>query len=79
MQCADLCGEVGFWPVYRRVGNDLADGQRSHRGWGHPRWLDARYDDVVRYCQLPAGGHFAALEQPAALVEEIRTTFRGLR
>ena len=43
------------------------------------RWLDARYDDVVHYCQLPAGGHFAALEQPAALVEEIRTTFRGLR
>jgi pimeloyl-ACP methyl ester carboxylesterase len=43
------------------------------------RWLEARYDTLVHYRQLPAGGHFAALEQPDALVEEIRTTFRGLR
>jgi pimeloyl-ACP methyl ester carboxylesterase len=43
------------------------------------RWLEARYDNLVHYRQMPAGGHFAALEQPAALVEEIRTTFRGLR
>ena len=43
------------------------------------RWLEARYDKLVHYRQLPAGGHFAALEQPAALVEEIRTTFHGLR
>jgi hypothetical protein len=28
---------------------------------------------------MPRGGHFAALEQPALLVEDIRAFFRDLR
>jgi pimeloyl-ACP methyl ester carboxylesterase len=28
---------------------------------------------------MPAGGHFAALEEPDALAEDIRAFFRGLR
>jgi pimeloyl-ACP methyl ester carboxylesterase len=28
---------------------------------------------------MPKGGHFAAMEQPAALAEEIRAFFRPLR
>jgi pimeloyl-ACP methyl ester carboxylesterase len=28
---------------------------------------------------MPKGGHFAALEQPAALAEEVRAFFRPLR
>jgi hypothetical protein len=28
---------------------------------------------------MPAGGHFAALEQPEALVNDIRASFRPLR
>ncbi|SDQ37134.1 epoxide hydrolase family protein [Quadrisphaera sp. DSM 44207] len=43
------------------------------------RWAERRYSDLVHFDQLPAGGHLAALEQPDALVEEVRTTFRGLR
>jgi hypothetical protein len=28
---------------------------------------------------MPAGGHFAAMEEPALLVEDIRAFFRPLR
>jgi hypothetical protein len=28
---------------------------------------------------MPAGGHFAAMEEPAALVDDIRAFFRPLR
>jgi microsomal epoxide hydrolase len=42
------------------------------------RWAQAQYD-VRRWSLLPAGGHFAALEEPEALVAEIRAFFRDLR
>jgi len=34
---------------------------------------------VRQWNTMPAGGHFAALEQPAMLAEEIRAFFRPLR
>jgi epoxide hydrolase len=43
------------------------------------RWIEKRYAHVLHYRQLDRGGHFAALEQPAVLAEEIRTTFRSPR
>lgn len=43
------------------------------------RWIERRYTEVLHYRRLDRGGHFAALEQPAVLTEEIRTTFRSLR
>ncbi|MET9496961.1 epoxide hydrolase [Streptomyces sp. NPDC006552] len=43
------------------------------------RWIERRYANVLHYRQLDHGGHFAALEQPAVLTDEIRTTFRSLR
>jgi epoxide hydrolase len=43
------------------------------------RWIEKRYATVLHYNQLEHGGHFAALEQPAALTDEIRSTFRSLR
>ncbi|MGC3000229.1 epoxide hydrolase family protein [Streptomyces sp. G35A] len=43
------------------------------------RWIEKRYSHVLHYRRLDRGGHFAALEQPAVLAEEIRTTFRSLR
>ncbi len=42
------------------------------------RWVEARYN-LVRWTVMPRGGHFAALEQPDLLVDDIRTFFRGLR
>jgi epoxide hydrolase len=35
--------------------------------------------NLQRYTEFPRGGHFAALEQPDALVEDIRTFFRPYR
>lgn len=43
------------------------------------RWIERRYENVVHYARLDRGGHFAALEQPELLTEEIRTTFRAVR
>jgi pimeloyl-ACP methyl ester carboxylesterase len=41
-------------------------------------WLE-RVFDVRRWTTMPRGGHFAALEQPQLLAEEIRAFFRPLR
>lgn len=44
-----------------------------------PRALAERFYDVRQWTQLPQGGHFAALEEPELLAEDIRTFFRPLR
>jgi hypothetical protein len=45
-----------------------------------PRSAAARvYTDLRRWTVMPAGGHFAAMEQPAALANEIGLFFRALR
>lgn len=44
-----------------------------------PRSWFARMFKVTRWTEMPHGGHFAALEQPELLVEEIRRLFRPLR
>ena len=41
-------------------------------------WV-ARVYDVRRWSEMRRGGHFAAMEQPAALAEDIRAFFRLLR
>ena len=42
------------------------------------RWVE-RVFNVQRWTRMPSGGHFAAMEEPRALVEDIRTFFRPLR
>jgi microsomal epoxide hydrolase len=46
----------------------------------HPprRWAE-RFFNVQRWIEMPAGGHFAAMEEPQRLVEDIRAFFRPLR
>lgn len=44
-----------------------------------PRELAERSLRVQRWTHLPRGGHFAALEEPELLAEEIRAFFRPLR
>jgi pimeloyl-ACP methyl ester carboxylesterase len=39
------------------------------------RWARARFTDLRLYREHPRGGHFAALEQPAALVDDLRALF----
>jgi pimeloyl-ACP methyl ester carboxylesterase len=41
-------------------------------------WLEPRMN-LVHWTEMPHGGHFAAMEQPDLLVEDVRTFFRGLR
>ena len=42
------------------------------------RWAETRFN-LTRFTIMPRGGHFAALEEPALLVEDIRAFFRDLR
>jgi microsomal epoxide hydrolase len=45
-----------------------------------PRSLAERtYSDIRRWSVMRRGGHFAAMEQPDALADEIRAFFRPLR
>jgi pimeloyl-ACP methyl ester carboxylesterase len=44
------------------------------RRWAEPLFTDLRY-----WNELDKGGHFAALEQPAVFVDEVRAAFRSFR
>jgi pimeloyl-ACP methyl ester carboxylesterase len=44
-----------------------------------PRSWAERAFNIVHWTHLPRGGHFAALEQPGPLAEDIRAFFRPLR
>ncbi len=43
------------------------------------RWLEPRFTDLRHHATMARGGHFPGLEQPDALVDELRTTFRTMR
>ena len=43
------------------------------------RWVEKRFTDIRYWNELGKGGHFAAFEQPAAFVDEIRSFFRLVR
>lgn len=87
-------GAIGssFWPYYARMHGPwpVPDGATIDVPTGYaafpheirrpPRSLAARtYTDIRRWTVMPRGGHFAAMEQPTALAEEIRAFFRPLR
>jgi len=42
------------------------------------KWVEARYN-LVRWTPMPRGGHFAALEQPELLINDVREFFRTVR
>lgn len=41
-------------------------------------WAESQYN-IVRWTPMPRGGHFAAMEEPELLLEDVRTFFRSLR
>ena len=43
------------------------------------RWAEPRFTKLVHFNELPKGGHFAAWEQLAAFVDELRATFSKVR
>ncbi len=80
-----------FWPYFARRHTPwpLPDNQRIEvptayasfpREILHPprAWAERAYN-IRRWTYMPAGGHFAALEEPAALAADIRAFFRELR
>ncbi len=88
-----VTGAIGssFWPYYARQhqGWPLAAGERVQvptayasfpREILHPprAWAERVYD-IRRWTMMPSGGHFASLEEPAALAADIREFFRDLR
>jgi pimeloyl-ACP methyl ester carboxylesterase len=46
--------------------------------WSPRKWLEPRYN-ITRWTEMPKGGHFAALEQPQLLVDDVRAFFRTVR
>ncbi|MGH2633851.1 MAG: alpha/beta fold hydrolase, partial [Tepidiformaceae bacterium] len=46
---------------------------RSCRRWAEPRF------NIVRYTEMPRGGHFAALEEPELLLDDVRAFFATVR
>lgn len=86
-------GAIGssFWPYYARMHGPwpIPDGGvKAPMGYAAfpreilrpPRSVAERmYADIRRWTQMQKGGHFAAMEQPAALAHEIVEFFRPLR
>ena len=89
-----VTGAIGssFWPYYARMHGPwpIPEGATVDVPTGYvqfpkeilrpPRSVAERmYTNIQRWTMMPKGGHFAALEQPEALVREIREFFRPLR
>jgi microsomal epoxide hydrolase len=89
-----VTGAIGssFWPYYARHHSALPISERRPvtaptayaafpREILHPpRSLAERvYTNIRRWTVMPAGGHFAALEEPELLAADIRAFFRPLR
>ncbi len=55
----------------------LFDNEFAHTGSVPRSWAERLYD-VHRWTVMPSGGHFAAVEEPAALAEDIIVFFGGL-
>jgi pimeloyl-ACP methyl ester carboxylesterase len=72
---ADPQGSFGY-PRLRTptgVANFPADPFNRPRSWAEARW------NVTHWTDMPRGGHFAALEEPQLLLEDVRTFFRTVR
>jgi microsomal epoxide hydrolase len=87
-------GAIGssFWPYYARLHGSVIvpPGETISVPTGYaqfpreilkpPRTAAERvFKDIRRWSIMPRGGHFAALEQPELLANEVRAFFRELR
>jgi len=88
-----VTGAIGssFWPYYsrRHAGSPIPADARIETPTAYARfpreilcppraWAERAYN-IRRWTDMPAGGHFAALEEPAALAADIRAFFKDLR
>lgn len=87
-------GAIGssFWPYYDRLHGEwpIPAGRTVDVPFAYaafpreirrpPRSLAEKvYTDIRQWSDMPKGGHFAAMEQPAALAEDVRKFFATLR
>jgi pimeloyl-ACP methyl ester carboxylesterase len=81
-----------FWPYYGRLHSGLPISSEHPvtvpTGYAAfpkdiivpPRSIaEKTYTNIQRWTEMKKGGHFAAMEQPAALTAEIQNFFRQLR
>jgi hypothetical protein len=88
-----VTGAIGssFWPYYARMHGPwpIPEGSRVEVPTGYvefphemlrpPRSVAESMYNIARWTKAEKGGHFAALEQPQKLAEEVRAFFRPLR
>lgn len=81
---------ASFWPYYAvRHGQWPIPGERAGTPTAYasfpreidhpPRSIAERAYDIRRWTEMPRGGHFAALEAPELLAEDVAAFFRTLR
>lgn len=81
-----------FWPYYARMHRPwpIPKGHRIEVPTGYSAFpneilrpgrhlAETIFGDIRRWTEMPRGGHFAALEQPAALAQEVLAFARDLR
>ena len=81
-----------FWPYYARLHGPwpIPKGAKIGVPLGHaafpkeilrpPRSIaEHTFTNIQRWTEMPSGGHFAAMEKPAELADEIQAFFRPLR
>lgn len=69
----------GSWPIPGRVEVPTAYAAFPKEILRPPREVAERGYNIQRWTTMPRGGHFAALEQPQRLVDDIRAWFRQWR
>ena len=70
-------GRVGF--VTNRVEAPTGVARFPKELMRFPRkWIERHYN-VTHWTEMPKGGHFAAMEQPALFVDDVRAFFRTVR
>jgi pimeloyl-ACP methyl ester carboxylesterase len=83
-----LSGARLYWEVWGKFGYFNAKGVSipvavsvfPEELYPAPRsWAERAYPKLIHYNKLDKGGHFAAWEQPALFVTELRTGFKSLR
>ncbi|HXC50208.1 MAG TPA: epoxide hydrolase [Candidatus Limnocylindrales bacterium] len=68
-----------FGPVESRVETPTGCAIFPRELFRPPRAWAERLFNVTRWTEMKAGGHFAAMEEPEALVEDVRGFFRTVR